>query len=177
MLLEKPIFSVGIGRCGSTICHRMPCEDLRVSWLTGFPDWNPSRPSGNRRIMKMADWSLAGSLVRRIYPSECYRFWKYHCPGCRRPFRDLLAEDVSERSKNRVRNPFGTVTTDSRSRLSMKITGCTRLGRLSSIWPTAKFIHLGRDGRSVANSFMHVPWWRGWKQSWLVVCRWLCAIR
>lgn len=113
--------------------------------------------------MQMADWPLAGSLVRRIYPSECYRFWEYHCPGFRRPFRDLLAEDVSERSKERVRKALGGVTTDNRPRLSMKITGWPRLGLLSSIFPTAKFIHLGRDGRSVANSFMNVPWWRGWQ--------------
>lgn len=111
----------------------------------------------------MADWPLAGSLVRRIYPSECYRFWEYHCPGFRRPFRDLFAEDASQRSKRRVREALEAVTTDRRPRLSMKITGWPRLGLLARIFPTAKFIHLGRDGRSVANSFMNVPWWRGWQ--------------
>ena len=123
MQLDRPIFIVGIGRCGSTIFHRILCEHPQISWLTGFADCNPSRPSMSRIIMKMADWPFAGSLVRRIYPSECYRFWEYHCPGFRRPFRDLLAEDVSDRSKNRVRNALNVVTTDRRPRLSMKITG------------------------------------------------------
>lgn len=163
MQLDRPIFIVGIGRCGSTIFHRILCEHPQISWLTGFADCKPSRPSMSGMIMKMADWPFAGSLVRRIYPSECYRFWEYHCPGFRRPFRDLLAEDVSDRSKNRVRNALNVVTTHRRPRLSMKITGWPRVGLLARIFPTAKFIHLGRDGRSVANSFMNVPWWRGWQ--------------
>lgn len=111
----------------------------------------------------MADWPLAGGLVRRVYPSECYRFWEYHCPGFRRPFRDLSDEDLSERSKIKVRDALGLVTSKKRPRLTMKVTGWPRLGLLSRIYPKAKFIHLGRDGRSVANSFMNVPWWEGWR--------------
>ena len=163
MDLDRPIFIVSIGRCGSTIFHRILCEHPRISWLTGFADWNPSSPSRNRWIMEMADWPLVGGFVRRVYPSECYRFWEYHCPGFRRPFRDLSEEDLSVRSRLRVRDALGGVTSKRRPRLAMKITGWPRVGLLSSIFPNAKFIHLGRDGRSVANSFMNVPWWWGWR--------------
>ena len=162
MELDSPIFIVGIGRCGSTIFHRILCEHPRISWLTGFADWNLSRPGRNRSIMEMADWPLVGSFVRRVYPSECYRFWEHHCPGFRRPFRDLNEGDLSERSRIRVIDALGAVASKRRPRLAMKITGWPRLGLLSSIFPNAKFIHLGRDGRSVANSFMNVPWWWGW---------------
>ncbi len=163
MELDRPIFIVSIGRCGSTIFHRILCEHPRISWLTGLADLNPSRASRNRWLMEAADFPLVGSFVRRVYPSECYRFWEYHCPGFRRPFRDLSGEDLSERSKLRVRAALGEVTSKKRPRLAMKITGWPRLGLLSSIFPTARFIHLGRDGRSVANSFMNVPWWWGWR--------------
>ena len=149
MELDSPIFIVGIGRCGSTIFHRILCEHPRISWLTGFADWNPSRPGRNRSIMEMADWPFLCSFVRRVYPSECYRFWEHHCPGFRRPFRDLNEGDLSERSRIRVIDALGAVTSKRRPRLAMKITGWPRLGLLSSIFPNAKFIHLGRDGGSL----------------------------
>src|SRR3712207_7426845 len=34
---------------------------------------------------------------------------------------------------------------------------------LSEIFKDAKFIHLMRDGRAVANSLLHVYFWSGWK--------------
>lgn len=34
---------------------------------------------------------------------------------------------------------------------------------LKEIFPDAKFIHILRDGRAVANSFINVPFWRGWQ--------------
>ncbi|MCH2059738.1 MAG: sulfotransferase [Verrucomicrobiales bacterium] len=163
MDLDRPIFIVGIGRCGSTIFHRILCEHPRVSWLTSCADWNPAKPARNRWVMEMADWPLLGSLMRRVYPSECYRFWEHHCPGFRRPFRDLTQGDLTERSRIRVRDALGSIPSKKRPRLSMKITGWPRLGLLTSIFPEAKFIHIRRDGRSVANSFMNVPWWWGWR--------------
>lgn len=163
MELERPIFIIGSGRCGSTIFQRILCEHPKVSWLTGCADWNPAKPSRNRWIMELADWPLIGHFARRIYPSECYGFWEFHCPGFRRPFRDLLHEDVTERSRLRVRAALAEIPTRKRSRLAIKITGWPRIGMLSSIFPEAKFIHITRDGRSVANSFMNVSWWWGWR--------------
>jgi hypothetical protein len=37
---------------------------------------------------------------------------------------------------------------------------------LQAIFPDAKFIHVIRDGRAVANSLIHVPWWDGTMKSW-----------
>ena len=43
------------------------------------------------------------------------------------------------------------------------MTGWPRVGFLNEIFPEAIFIHLIRDGRAVANSFMNVGFWDGWQ--------------
>ena len=60
------------------------------------------------------------------------------------------------------------ILTEKRDRLLLKITGWPRIGFLSSIFEDAKFIHVMRDGRAVANSMINVHFWQGWKgpQDW-----------
>jgi hypothetical protein len=43
------------------------------------------------------------------------------------------------------------------------------MGFFSRIFPQAKFIHIVRDGRSVANSWLQMPWWNGYRgpENWL----------
>ena len=55
-----------------------------------------------------------------------------------------------------------------RHRLLLKITGWSRLGYLNEVFEDARFIHMMRDGRAVASSLLHVPFWRGWfgPQGW-----------
>jgi hypothetical protein len=47
--------------------------------------------------------------------------------------------------------------------LLVKITGWPRVGYLHALFPDAKFIHVYRDGRAVANSLLEVDFWRGWQ--------------
>jgi hypothetical protein len=63
---------------------------------------------------------------------------------------------------------MGAMLTRSRNRLLLKITGWPRIGFLKALFPDAKFIHVQRDGRSVANSLLDVPWWNGYQgpQNW-----------
>ena len=48
------------------------------------------------------------------------------------------------------------------------LTGWPRLGFTREIFPDAKLIHVMRDGRAVAQSFMETSWWEGWwgPQNW-----------
>ena len=55
------------------------------------------------------------------------------------------------------------VLTPRRNRLLAKVTGWPRIGFMKEIFPDAKFAHIYRDGRAVANSWLNVSWWSGWQ--------------
>lgn len=71
--------------------------------------------------------------------------------------------DVAHKTRHDVTIAMKETLTTRKYRLLIKITGWSRIGFLSNIFPTAKFIHLIRDGRAVANSLVNVDWWSGWK--------------
>ncbi|MDC0275386.1 sulfotransferase [Verrucomicrobiales bacterium] len=159
---QPPLFIISSGRAGSTIFHRILCEHPSVSWLTALADKYPGRPGLQRKFMGAVDIPVAGRVFSKIYPEECYTFWEYLVPGFRRPCRDLRDDDVTVRNANRVREALRSIPTVSRPLLSLKLTGWPRIGMLNEIFPDARFIHVIRDGRAVANSFLAVPWWLGW---------------
>jgi hypothetical protein len=58
---------------------------------------------------------------------------------------------------------MGQLLTSKRNRLLIKITGFPRISFLHAIFPDAKFVHVTRDGRAVANSRLNVSFWTGWQ--------------
>lgn len=55
------------------------------------------------------------------------------------------------------------LATHRREKLLIKVTGWPRLGFLAALFPTARFLHIVRDGRAVAGSLLTQPWWEGWR--------------
>ena len=167
---KGPIIIVGAGRTGTTVFHQMLAEHPHLAWLPGrisptFPD----KSELSRLVMKGLDFPLLGELLkRRIKPVESYPFWEHHCKGFSAPYRDLLAADVTDRTKKHVPRTMAKILTEKRDRLLLKITGWPRIGFLSEVFEDARFIHVMRDGRAVANSMLNVYFWRGWKgpQNW-----------
>jgi omega-hydroxy-beta-dihydromenaquinone-9 sulfotransferase len=167
---NNPIIIVGAGRTGSTIFHSMLSKHPGLAWLPGgvcnrFPD----NPALSRLSLRLIDYPVIGELAKRkIKPAECYPFWEHHCRGFSAPYRDLMASDVTENARTRVQATMSKIRTDSRDRLLIKITGWPRIGFLSEIFKNAKFVHVMRDGRAVANSMVNVHFWRGWSgpQDW-----------
>jgi len=163
MKVQKPIFIVGVGRSGSTVFHRMLCEHPNLAWLSSQVVRHPNRMSRNRFIMKAIDYPVFGKfLSNNLRHGEFYDFWEYHCKGFRGPFRDLLAEDVKKNTKEKIQELMSQTLTNKRNRLLIKITGWPRIGFLHEIFNDAKFIHIIRDGRAVANSLINVKFWHGW---------------
>jgi hypothetical protein len=161
--IDRPIFVVGVGRSGSSIFHQMFAEHPDLVWLSTLCDLLPFNLGPHRTLMRMIDWPLLGSLLKRRYePAECYVFWNHHCLGFRQPFRDLLASDVSELNRRQVHRVMGALPVGRRQRLLYKITGWPRIGFLHELFPDARFIHVYRDGRAVANSLLAVDFWQGW---------------
>ena len=110
------------------------------------------------------DLPLLGHFARRRYqPWECYPFWERHCPGFSRPCRDLLASDVTPRSRAAVRAAAQSLLTPKRHRLLAKFTGWPRIGLLHEIFPDARFVHIVRDGRAVVSSLLASDFWDGWR--------------
>jgi hypothetical protein len=138
-------------------------------WLSGFSLKYPTKPTWNKwAVEAMGNPLLRRLLGERIRPGECYRFWDTYAYGFSEPCRDLVRTDVTARVKKRVRGAIQPMLTPARNRFLAKITGWPRIGFLNEIFEDAKFIHIIRDGRAVANSLLHVSFWRGWygPQGW-----------
>lgn len=169
MDIIKPIIIIGTGRCGSTLFHRLLANHPQLMWLSPVCYKYPDKPQWNR----LAVTAMDNALLRRLFggkirPGENYRFWDRHAYGFSEPCRDLVSSDVTPRVKRQVRAALEPMLSAKRNRLLIKITGWSRLGFLNEIFEDAKFIHILRDGRAVANSLLHVNFWRGWygPQGW-----------
>jgi hypothetical protein len=163
MRLEKPIFIVGTGRCGSTIFHQIFAHHPQVAFLSGLCERYPGKPRYNRWAMQVLDMPVVRKWARRKFrPAEHWGFWEHYIRGFSEPCRDLLESDVRPKDKIRIVAALEQMLVPKRNRMLIKLTGWPRTGYLAKIFPDAVFVHMVRDGRAVANSLMDTNFWRGW---------------
>lgn len=168
--VNKPIFIVGTGRCGSSIFHKLLSYHPQLAWTSGFCNYFPSMPIINRAVLHLDSSMIIQPLMRKyIQPSETTLYWEYLAPGISFATKDLKAIDLHPKINRRVRTKIAQIQTTSRKRQLHKFTGWPRIEYLLEIFPDAKFIHVYRDGRAVANSLFEVKWWHGWQgpQNWI----------
>ena len=98
-------------------------------------------------------------------PSEGYRILDAAVsPVISTPARDLVAEDATPWLADRFRGFFLRQARAQGSPTFLhKFTGWPRARFIDAILPSARFVHVVRDGRAVANSLLQMPWWRGYR--------------
>lgn len=161
-------FVLGTGRCGSTLVHEVLARHPDVAFLSNLEDRFPVPPAAgrwNNRVYR----SLPASFTRkgrvRFAPSEGYHaLVREVSPAISTPERDLLVDDATPWLADRTRRFFERrVRAQGLPAFVHKLTGWPRAGFLDRVFPDARFVHVVRDGRAVANSFVQMPWWRGYE--------------
>lgn len=167
------LFIIGTGRCGSTFVHEILARHADLGFVSNIED--------NLGVNTLGRWNNAlyrsplGGFTRkgalRFAPSEAYRLVSREVsPVYANSCRDLVAEDVTPWLDRRFRDFFTRrAAAQGKAVFSHKYTGWPRIGFFARIFPEAKFIHVVRDGRAVANSWLQMPWWGGYRgpENWL----------
>ncbi len=160
------VFVLGTGRCGSTLVQEALARHPGAGFLSNLED-RSRLGSLARRWNNPAYRLIPPALTRkgrvRFAPSEGYRVLDREVsPILSRPWRDLAAADVTPWLAARTRRFFERrATAQGRPVFLHKFTGWPRAGFLACILPGARFIHVVRDGRAVANSWLQMDWWEG----------------
>lgn len=159
-------FVLGTGRCGSTLLHELVARHHDVGFVSNLDD--------RLRSTRLSRWNnpvfrrvpaLATTKGRpRFAPSEGYRILaRAVSPALRDVCRDLAASDATPWLRDRTRRFFLDAAAHQAKPVFLhKFTGWPRVGFTSAALPEARFVHVVRDGRAVANSFLQMPWWRGY---------------
>ena len=165
----KPIFIIGTGRCGSTIFHNAFSYHPQISWLSGLCNRFPQYPGLNRFVLNCFDNKLLTNIISKHLPaSETTLYLERLAPGFSTTIRNLTDDDVFPDVKKHIFSEFSKHLTHTRFRQLHKLTGWPKIAYLLNVFPDAKFIHIYRDGRAVANSLLHWDNWLGWQgtQKW-----------
>ncbi len=170
--IHQPVFFIGMPRSGTTLIFEHFARHQQLAWLSnycemwpGAPFLNILRPFLDNKIIKIHGNKKQYGTVRfgnRYYPQpdEAYAFWdKYTTDEFSRSY--LLKINASEKAINLTRAAVGQVIFwQKKKRFTTKLTGPGRIHYLHSIFPDAKFVHVIRDGRSVAHSLLNVGFWK-----------------
>jgi hypothetical protein len=164
----KIVFMIGSGRSGSSLVHELISQHRDVGFVSNFDDNFPflnSKGSLNSRLFRSPLGKITKKGGFRFAPSEAYRLIsKTVSPIYADSSRNLRASDVTPELRRSFRKFFyDRCRAQGKEVFVHKYTGWSRVGFFKEIFPEAKFIHIVRDGRAVANSFIQMDWWTGFK--------------
>ncbi|MBV9411861.1 MAG: sulfotransferase [Acidimicrobiia bacterium] len=158
-------FVLGTGRCGSTLVHEVLARHPDVGFVTNVDD----------RIGRAAGGRMQAELIRRLptaatrkgrlrlAPSEAYRALEREvAPVIAESARDLQAADAVPWLADRFRTFFDSRASAFGAPLFLhKFTGWPRARFVDRVLPGSRYVHIVRDGRAVAASWLRTDWWRG----------------
>ncbi|MGW0215510.1 sulfotransferase family protein [Micromonospora chokoriensis] len=171
---------VGTGRCGSTLVQELLSRHPAVGFVSGLDDKlarlnlkgrfngtlyrrSAPRPAGMTSLRHSRRLLERGRL--RVAPSEAYHLLdRQVLGGFSRPCRDLVAEDLTPFVARRLRTFFDErIARQGCQHLVQHVTGWPRTGLLHAAYPDLRVVNVVRDGRAVANSWLQMGWWDGWR--------------
>jgi hypothetical protein len=159
-------FVLGTGRCGSTLVQEIVARHRDVGFLSNVDDRLRAVPFAGRWNGALyrrlpPGWTEKGRL--RFAPTEGYKVLdRSVSPVLSMPSHDLTAADASPELATRFRTFFETRAAAQGAPVFVhKFTGWPRAGFLAAALPGTRFVHVVRDGRAVASSWLQMPWWRG----------------
>jgi hypothetical protein len=170
----------GTGRCGSTPIVEVVSRHRGVGFVSNLDDklsllnlkgtWNNKlhrlSPPRDPKLRPFQDRRTLVELGRfRIAPAEAWKILdRQVAPIMSMPFRDLGAEDATPWLQGRFRSFFERRMAAQRSDVFIQhLTGWPRAGFIRAAFPETRFVHVVRDGRAVANSWLQMGWWRGYQ--------------
>lgn len=157
-------FIIGTGRCGSTLVSEVITRHPDVNFVSNIDDLWPRIPESIRRLSGVIyRGTPTGFRAKRLSPSEAYlALSREVSPTVVNPFRDLVAADATPWLAKRLRVFFESRGAAERGQHFVhKFTLWPRALFLHEVFPEARFVHIVRDGRAVANSLLQMPWWSG----------------
>ncbi len=168
-------FIVGTGRCGSSLIHEILARHEDIGFISNIDD-NLSRLNLKGRWNNQLFRTPLGRLTRKgsllkFAPSEAYKLIaRQISPIYESSDRDLAAGDVTPWLERHFVSFFeARQRAQGRPLFLHKYTGWSRMGFFGQLFPEARFIHIVRDGRAVANSWLQMRWWGGYRgpENWL----------
>jgi len=165
--IDRPVFVIGTARCGLSPLMNLIAYHREFAWPSQYNNQHPNNywVSFLSRLIDLP-WLNASPLKYRRFPRhvESFFLWNNLFLGFSRPFRDLTEDDVTPYVKSKFRHAIGEIIKyQSKTRFIAEYSGWSRIRFIKCIFPDAQFIHIVRDGRAVANSFLNVKWWQGWE--------------
>ncbi|BCJ63705.1 sulfotransferase family protein [Polymorphospora rubra] len=170
----------GTGRCGSTLVQELIARHPGVGFVSGLDDklsrlnlrgrfngrlyrGSVPRPAGMTSLRHSRRLLERGRL--RVAPSEAYQLLdRQVLAGFSRPCRDLVAGDLTPFVARRLRTFFDSrIERQGCAVLLQHVTGWPRTGFLHAAYPDLRVVNVVRDGRAVANSWLQMGWWDGWR--------------
>jgi hypothetical protein len=173
-------FVIGTGRCGSTLVQEVLARHPQVGFVSNLDDKLPILDLGGRwnnfllrraapRDPRLGPFEDRPRLLERgrlrVAPSEGWQVLERQVsPILATPNRDLVASDATPWLEARLRGFFQRRMAAQRRPVFLHhVTGWPRAGLLHAVFPQARFIHVLRDGRAVANSWLQTSWWTGYQ--------------
>ena len=173
-------FVIGTGRCGSTLVQEVLARHPEVGFVSNLEDKLPVLDlcgRWNNRLLRRAtprDPRFGPFRDRprllergrlRVAPSEGWQVLdRQVSPILSTPHRDLLAGDATPWLAARLGRFFERrIAAQGKPVFLHHVTGWPRARLLQAVFPEARFIHVVRDGRAVANSWLQTSWWTGYQ--------------